>query len=65
MREKIRKAAQDRDEVLLNEAIDEAQAIGPDYKYSEELKKAEDLLYELCQCPAEEFFNDAPDEALL
>ena len=55
MRAKIRKAAADRDEVALNQAIDEAREIGPDYKYSEELRKAEDLLYELCQCPAEEF----------
>ena len=48
MREKIQKAAADRDEVALNEAIDEAREIGPNYKFSEELKKAEGLLYELC-----------------
>ena len=62
VREKIQKAAVDRDEVALNEAIDEAREIGPNYKFGEELKKAEGLLYELCQCPSDEFFDPAPDQ---
>ena len=43
----------EKDEVVLNEAVDRARNLGPDYKYRKELEKAEDLLYELCQCPVE------------
>lgn len=43
----------EEDEVALNEAVDRARNLGQDYKYKNELEKAEDLLYELCQCPVE------------
>ena len=43
----------EKDEVALNEAVDRARNLGPDYTYQNELEKAEDLLYELCQCPVE------------
>ena len=53
LRETIRKAMGDKDEIALNEAVDRARDLGPDYTYADELNKAEDLLYELLQCPVD------------
>ena len=53
LRQKVRKAMEDQDEVALNEVVDRARDLGRDYPYTNELDKAEDLLYELLQCPAE------------
>ena len=44
---------EDQDEVALNEAVDQARDLKRAYPWTKELDKAEDLLYELCQCPAE------------
>ena len=53
LRFKIHKAMEDQDEVALNEFVDRARDLRGDYPWKKELDKAEDLLYELCQCPAE------------
>ena len=51
LREDIRKAREECDEVKLSVAIDLAKALGNNYPYSKELDDAEDHLYELMQCP--------------
>ena len=53
LRQTIRKAMKDQDEVALNEAVDRARDLRAAYPWKNELNKAEDLLYELLQCPAE------------
>ena len=53
LRQTIRKAMKDQDEVALNEAVDRARDLQAAYPWTNELNEAEDLLYELLQCPAE------------
>ena len=51
LREDIRRAKEDCDEVKLSVAVDLAKELGSEYPYQIELDEAEDYLYELMQCP--------------
>ncbi len=62
LRQEIRKAVQDQDEVVLNEAVDRARDLQQEYPWGDELNKAEDLLYELLQCPAEPLPKDDKED---
>ena len=48
----------EHDEIALSAAIDVARELGHEYPYSEELRKAEDCLFEMVQCPV----DSSPDK---